>query len=73
MENIGIIYAFSSIPLPNMIQACNRFSPKYYYETPVRLQIHVQGLCPEATSKSAFTCLELTMETLEQGVKYVQS
>ena len=24
-------------------------------------------------TKSAFTCLKLTIETLEQGVKYVQS
>ena len=25
------------------------------------------------TSQQAFTCLKLTIETLEQGVKYVQS
>ena len=27
----------------------------------------------EVTSQPAFTCLKLTKETLEQGVKYVQS
>ena len=28
---------------------------------------------PEALSQSAITCSKLTIETLEQGVKYVQS
>ena len=28
---------------------------------------------PTGTTQPAFTCLKLTIETLEQGVKYVQS
>ena len=28
---------------------------------------------PDAASQPAFTCSKLTIETLEQGVKYVQS
>ena len=28
---------------------------------------------PEDATQSAITCLQLTIETLEQGVKYVQS
>ena len=30
-------------------------------------------LSNESTSQPAFTCSQLTIETLEQGVKYVQS
>ena len=28
---------------------------------------------PKVTTQAAFTCSKLTIETLEQGVKYVQS
>ena len=32
-----------------------------------------KSLDVDMVSKSAFTCPKLTIETLEQGVKYVQS
>ena len=38
----------------------------------VQLQFTCTSLL-ETTSQPAFTCSELTIETLEQGVKYVQS
>ena len=33
----------------------------------------VQGLKPRKTPQTTFTCSKLTTETLEQGVKYIQS
>ena len=35
--------------------------------------IQSQYLPIKTTSQSAFTCLKLTIETIERGVKYVQS
>ena len=42
--------------------------------TSARIVIRVERIGKSDTiSQPAFTCLKLTIETLEQGVKYVQS
>ena len=39
----------------------------------LRKKIADNYLCEKASSQPALTCSKLTIETLEQGVKYVQS
>ena len=47
-----------------------RTGQKYSYKTREKVRTQIK---PKTSSRSAFTCSKLTIETLEQGVKYVQS
>ena len=47
-----------------------RTGQKYSYKTREKVRTQIK---PNTSSRSAFTCSKLTIETLEQGVKYVQS
>ena len=61
LYNIFFVYLMSDFPLRVL-----------YYEQ----EKHLRRYCLAGTSyvsQPAFTCSKLTIETLEQGVKYVQS